>query len=153
MFLAIVLFVIGMAGTILPILPGAVLVYAGILLYGFMTDFATLTMNFFLLQGLALLLIFAIDFLASAAGTKRFGGSRAASIGAILGTIVGLIIFGPFGIILGPFLGAVLAEILQGKKVEEAVRVGFGTLIGILGGTILKLIIEALMITALFLSI
>lgn len=153
MILAVILFILGLAGTVLPVLPGAILVYGGMLLYGILTKFATLNAEFFLLQGMALLLIFAVDFLATAAGTRRFGGSRQAAWGAVIGTVVGLLAFGPFGIILGPFLGAVVAEMILGKKTDQAIRAGFGTLIGILGGTVLKLSIEILMIVFFFLSI
>jgi len=101
-------------GTILPILPGAILIYGGMLLYGFMTKFATLDANFFLLQALVLVLIFSVDFLASAIGTRRSNGSKQAAGGAIIGTLLGLIFFGPLGIVIGPFLGAVGAELLRG---------------------------------------
>ena len=150
---AVILFVVGLAGTVLPVLPGAILIYGGMLLYGFMTGFATLDANFFLLQAMALIIIFAVDFLATAAGSKRFGGSKYATWGAILGTLAGLLIFGPFGIIIGPFLGATLAELIRGKKPNLAFRAGFGTLIGLLGGTVLKLGIEILMIVYFFLTI
>lgn len=152
-FLAIILFIVGLAGTVLPVLPGVVLIYGGMLLYGFLTQFSTLDANFFLLQGLVVLLVFMVDFLATAAGTRRFGGSKKAAWGAVVGTVIGLLVFGPFGIILGPFLGAVLTELLLGKQMNLAVRSGFGTLIGIMGGTALKLAIEVFMIVAFFLSI
>lgn len=151
--LAVIFFVLGLAGTVLPVLPGAILIYAGMLLYGVLTQFATLDANFFLLQGMALVIIFAVDFLATAIGSRRFGGSRYAGWGAAIGTLLGLLIFGPFGIIFGPFLGAVLAELILGKKPDLAVRAGFGTLIGLLGGTALKLSIEILMIIFFFRSI
>ncbi|NLZ38610.1 MAG: DUF456 domain-containing protein [Firmicutes bacterium] len=153
LIITIILFLIGVAGTILPALPGAVLIYGGMILYGFLTDFSTLPAKFFLLQGLALLLIFAVDFFATAIGTKKFGGSRASAFGATLGTLLGVLFFPPFGIVLGPFLGAAAAELLSGKNPEHAVRVGFGTLIGLLGGTITKLLIEAIMIIYFFLTI
>lgn len=153
LILSIILFIAGVAGTVLPILPGAILIYGGMLLYGFMTKFTTLDANFFLLQALVLVLIFSIDFLASAIGTKRFNGSKQASWGAIIGTVLGLIFFGPLGIVIGPFLGAVLAEVLQGREIYQAIRVGFGTLVGILGGTVLKLCAEILMIIYFFMSI
>jgi uncharacterized protein len=151
--LAVLLFVLGLAGTILPVLPGVVLTYGGMILYGIMTGFASLDTNFYLLQGMAVLLVFSVDYLATAAGTRRFGGSRQAAFGAVLGTLVGLLVFGPFGIILGPFLGAVTAELLLGKKPDMAVRAGFGTLIGILGGTVLKIAIQIMMIIYFFISI
>ncbi len=150
--LAIILFIAGLAGTILPFLPGAILIYAGMLLYGFMTKFATLDASFFLLQALVLVLIFSVDYLASAAGTKRFGGSKQAAWGAIIGTILG-IFFGPLGIVIGPFIGAVGAEFLNRKDFNQALRVGVGTIVGILGGTIVKIGAELLMIVYFFMRI
>ncbi|EHQ87607.1 DUF456 domain-containing protein [Desulfosporosinus youngiae] len=153
LILSIILFIAGLLGTILPILPGAVLIYGGMLLYGFMTKFASLDVNFFLLQALVLILIFSIDFLASAAGTRRSNGSKQAAWGAVIGTIFGIISFGPLGIVIGPFLGAVIAELVRGIELNQAIRVGFGTLIGILGGTVLKLCAEILMIVYFFMRI
>ncbi|HZK25090.1 MAG TPA: DUF456 family protein [Oscillospiraceae bacterium] len=153
LILASLLFIVGVLGTVLPVLPGAILIFGGMLLYGYLTNFAVLTINFYLLQGVAMLLVFLIDFLATAVGTKRYGGSRVASFGAAIGTLVGIFSFPPLGIVVGPFLGAVLAELLVGKDTNQALRVGFGTLIGLLGGTILKLVIEAAMIIYFFLTI
>ncbi len=153
LILAIIFFIAGLLGTILPILPGAILIYAGMLIYGFMTGFTALDATFFLLQALVLVLIFAVDFLASAVGTRHFDGSKQAAWGALIGTILGLIFFGPLGIAIGPFLGAVIAELLRGIQLEKAIYVGFGTLIGFLGGTVLKLGAEVLMIIYFFISI
>lgn len=151
--LSILLFIIGLLGTILPVLPGPILIYGGMLLYGFMTEFATLDANFFLLQGLVLAFIFSIDFIASAVGTRRFNGSKQAAWGAIISTILGLVFLGPLGIVIGPFLGAVVVELLRGIKIKQAVVVGFGTLIGILGGTVLKLCAVIVMIVYFFMRI
>lgn len=153
LILTIVLFIVGLVGTILPVLPGPILVYGGMLLYGYMTEFATLDAHFFLLQTLVLVLIFSVDFLASAVGTRRFNGSKQAAWGAIIGTILGLIFLGPLGIVIGPFLGAVMIELLRGIEINQAIRVGFGTLVGILGGTVLKLFAEILMIIYFFMRI
>jgi len=153
LILSIILFIAGLLGTILPVLPGAILIYGGMLVYGVMTKFATLDANFFLLQALVLVLIFSVDFLAAAAATRRFNGSKQAAWGAILGTILGLIFFGPLGIVIGPFLGAVVAELVRGIEINQAIRVGFGTLVGILGGTVLKLCAEILMIVYFFMRI
>mgnify|MGYP000851204015 CR=1 FL=1 len=151
--LAIILFIAGLVGTVAPLLPGAILIYIGMLLYGFMTKFATLNIYFYLIQALALALTFIIDNVASAAGAKRFGGSSQAAWGALIGTIIG-VFFGPIGIIVCSFLGAVAAEIIF-KRVElrQAIRSGFGTIIGILGGTVLKLFVEILMIIYFFMKI
>ena len=151
--LAIILFIAGIIGTILPLLPGPILIYGGMLLYGFMTQFSTLDAYFFLLQGLVLVLIFLIDYIASAVGTKRYGGSKQAVWGAVLGTIPGLIFLGPLGIVIGPFLGAVVVELLRGKDINQTMRVGLGTLIGLLGGTVVKIGVEIVMIVYFFMRI
>ena len=153
LIIAIVLFIAGLLGTVLPILPGAALIYGGMLIYGLMTDFATLDFTFFLIQGIVFAFIFLVDYWATAAGTRRFGGSKQAGWGAAIGMIVG-IFFGPFGIVAGPFLGAVLAELLLRKtQLSQAIRVGFGTLVGLLGGTIIKLGVEIIMIIYFFIKI
>jgi uncharacterized protein YqgC (DUF456 family) len=151
--LAIILFLLGLLGIFLPALPGVILIYAGMLLYGFMTGFALLDAWFFLWQGLALGITFLIDYLAAIVGAKRYGGSRYAIWGAVLGTLLGVVLLGPFGAIMGPFLGAVLGEVLRGTALEQAVRVGFGTLLGFLGGSLLKLGIAVLMLTYFFITI
>lgn len=152
LILAIILFIVGLIGTILPLLPGAALIFGGMLIYGFMTKFATLDASFFLLQALALVLIFLVDYFASAVGTKRYGGSKQATWGAIIGAVVG-VFFGPIGIVIGPFLGAVGAEYLNRKDISKALRVGFGTIVGILGGTVVKIGAEILMIVYFFMKI
>ncbi|HAA37275.1 MAG TPA: DUF456 domain-containing protein [Firmicutes bacterium] len=153
LLLASLMFIVGFLGTFLPVLPGAILIYGGMLLYGYLTKFTALTIHFFIIEGLALLLVFAVDFLAAAVGTKRYGGSRAASFGAAVGTLAGIFFFPPLGIIVGPFVGAALAELIKGKEIDQALRVGFGTIIGLLGGTILKIVIETAMIIYFFITI
>lgn len=153
LILAIVLFLAGLIGTIFPILPGVTLIYGGMVLYGFMTGFAALDANFFVLQTLVLALVVSTDFFASAIGTKKFGGSKQSAWGAVFGTIPGLIFLGPLGIIIGPFLGAVIIELIQGNEIRRALNVGFGTLIGFIGGTLLKLTAEIIMIIYFFMQI
>ncbi|MBS3948292.1 MAG: DUF456 family protein [Dethiobacter sp.] len=151
--LAVILFVLGLAGIVLPVLPGVILIYGGMLLYGLLTGFAALDANFYLLQGMALLLTFFIDYLAATVGTRRYGGSRRAAWGAAAGILLGGFLLGPFGVVIGPFLGAVLAELSGGKQLEQSIRIGVGTLIGFLGGTVLKFGIAGLMIIWFFVSI
>ena len=146
----IILFCLGIIGTILPLLPGVTLIWIGMLLYGILTGFQNLTPGFYILQGLAAFLVMSIDYMATALGTKHFGGSRTAMWGAALGLLLGLIILGPLGIIFGPFLGTLLGEMLKGIPPEKALRSSFGALLGLLGGIILKLSIEIVMIYVFF---
>lgn len=146
MILALIFFIVGLAGSILPIIPGAILMWVGMLIYGLMTDFATLGLAFFIGQALAVALAYIIDYLSGAYGAKRYGGSRYAIYGSIIGAIVGLILMGPAGIIFGPFLGAIIGELINQKPLETAFKTGVGTLIGLLSGTVIKLAIQIIMI-------
>lgn len=147
------MFIIGIIGTILPALPGVVLIFGGMLVYGFMTNFEGLSIWFFVIQLLAMAVIFVMDFIASAVSTKNYGGSKQATFGAAVGTIFGIIVLGPLGIIIGPFAGSVAAEILLGKEIKQAIRVGFGSIVGVVGGTIFKLVAEITMIIYFIMSI
>ena len=149
----IVLFILGLLGTVLPVLPGAILIYGGMLVYGIMTGFKNLTLYFFLIQALILIIIFLVDFIASVIGTRHFGGSKQAILGALIGTILGMFIMPPIGIFIGPFLGAVVAELILEKQLQEAIRVGICTLIGMMGGTLLKLFMEIIMIIYFFIQV
>lgn len=147
LIITIILFIIGIIGTVLPLIPGVTVIWAGMLLYGILTGFpAGLTLGFYLLQGIAALLVIGVDYISTAAGTKRSGGSKAATWGAALGLLLGTFIFGPVGFIIGPFLGALMGELLNGIPFDRALRASFGSLVGMLGGIIVKLLIEAAMI-------
>lgn len=146
----IILFILGIIGTILPLLPGVSLIWLGMLVYGIITGFQNLTVGFFILQGIAALLVMSIDYFSTAIGTKRFGGTKTAIWGAALGLLAGIIVLGPFGLIIGPFIGALLGSLLQGIPLEKAILSSFGALIGLLGGMFLKIIIEIIMIYAFF---
>ncbi|MBV1759225.1 MAG: DUF456 domain-containing protein [Dethiosulfatibacter sp.] len=153
LIIAIVFFVVGFIGTVLPILPGVILVFSGMVVYGILTNFHDLNIYFFLMQGVAMILVFVIDFIASTVGIRKFDGSKQAAVGGAFGIIIGLIVLGPLGIAIGPFIGAVGVELLSGKDMNHSIKSGFGSLIGILGGTILKLFTEAIMISYFFISI
>lgn len=149
----VILFILGILGIVLPLLPGTILIWAGMLLYGILTGFAGLSFTFYLLQGLAVVLSWSIDYLATALGTRYSGGSKAATGGAVLGLVSGLIFLGPAGIIFGPFLGALAGELLRGIPAKQALRSSFGALIGIAGGLVLKLVIAVVMIVWFFMQI
>jgi hypothetical protein len=153
MIIAVLFFIAGVAGTLLPALPGAPLIWLGMFLYGWIVDFNNLPWTFFLGQGLAVALIFFIDYFAGAWGVNRYGGSKEAVWGSVLGGVLGIFLMGPFGLIFGPFIGAVAGELYLKKPLEKAFRVGVGTLIGFLGGYILKLAIEIVMIVWFFIAV
>ncbi|MGH8078115.1 MAG: DUF456 domain-containing protein [Lysobacter sp.] len=136
--LAAFLILVGVAGTVLPALPGLPLVFAGMLLAAWAGDFQLVGGWMLGLLGVLTLLSLAVDFMATALGAQRVGASRLALVGAVIGTFAGLA-FGIIGIFIGPFVGALLGELIHGRKVGQAAKVGFGTWLGILLGITLKL--------------
>lgn len=148
--LAAVLVVIGLLGTVLPALPGLPLVFGGMLLAAWVDDFEKISIFTIVVLGLLTLLSVVVDFWASAAGAKRVGASRLAVIGAVVGTIAGLF-FGLIGVFVGPFIGALAGELLQRRSVHhgdigDAAKIGLGTWMGIILGTVLKLALAFMMI-------
>ena len=109
-FLAFVLTVAGFAGLVLPLLPGAVLLFAGLFAAAWAENFAYVGWGTLILLGLLAMSTYLLDFAATALGTDQFGGSKRAIAGASIGAVVGLF-FGILGILLGPFVGAVIGEL------------------------------------------
>ena len=128
--------VVGLLGCILPMLPGPPLSYVGILLLHFTSkvDFSP-TMLLVWLAGVVVVQL--LDYFIPLMGTKYFGGSMWGERGCLVGTIAGLF-FMPWGIIVGPFLGALVGELLGGRGAGKALKSGIGSLIGFLAGTVLK---------------
>lgn len=141
--LAGIMMVVGIVGTVLPALPGLPLVFAGMLLAAWAGDFEHVGGWTLAVLALLTLLSLGIDFLATAMGAKRVGASKPALIGAVIGTFAGLA-FGLIGVFVGPFIGALVGELLWlrgvgGQELGQATKVGLGTWLGIVVGTILKL--------------
>lgn len=137
--------VIGIAGTVLPALPGTLLVFGGLLLAAWLEDFGRVgTWTMALLGGMTAL-SFVIDLAATALGAQRAGASRQAIVGAALGTLLGLP-FGLAGLLLGPFAGAVAGEFIARRDPARAGKVGLATWLGFLFGTVLKLALVFTMI-------
>ena len=133
----------GLAGTVLPALPGLPLMFAGMLLAAWAGGFQEVGGWMLGLLAVLTVLSLAVDFAATALGAQRVGASRLALIGAVIGTFAGLM-FGIIGVFVGPFLGALVGELIHGRgvggnQIGQAAKVGFGTWMGILLGTVLKL--------------
>ena len=135
---ATILVVAGMAGLLFPILPGAPLLFAGILVAAWAEGFEYVGSGTLIVLGIMALLMYVLDFLAGAFGAKRFGASNRAIIGAALGAIGG-IFFGLPGILLGPFIGAVLGELTVQSDLRTAGRAGVGATVGLALGVAAKL--------------
>jgi uncharacterized protein len=140
--LFVVLWLGAMIATFVPIIPATLIIWSAALVHAVLTGFQPL--GWLDLLGLGVVAIFAtlVDNIAAAWGAKKFGGSSFAAWGALIGGLVGLFL-GPLGFLIGPFAGAVLAELIIGKKAGyDAFRGGVGTLLGLLGGIGAKLLIH-----------
>ncbi|AND70976.1 membrane protein [Dyella thiooxydans] len=135
----------GLAGAVLPALPGIPMIFAGIWLAAAVDGYRHL--GLWWLIGLGVLGTFgvAVDFIAGALGARRVGASRQAIWGATLGTFAGLF-FGIPGLLLGPFAGALAGELLAGQSVLRSTHVGVGTWLGLLFGTLVKLVVSFAML-------
>jgi uncharacterized protein YqgC (DUF456 family) len=141
--LAIALMIIGIAGCLLPVLPGPPLSFLGIVVLHF-TRFADISKNLFIILGAVAIVVTIIDYVVPIWGTRHFGGSKYGMRGATVGLIIGLFL-GPPGIIIGPFLGAVVGELIFKDDLKYAIKAGFGSLLGFLTGVGLKLAASLLM--------
>ena len=135
---AALLIVAGLAGTVLPALPGIPLVFAGLVLGAWADDFERVGWVTLSVLGLLALASLAIDFAATAMGAKRVGATRKAIIGAALGALLGVFLGIP-GLIVGPFIGAVAGELLSHGEWRRATSAGVGTWVGLLFGTLAKI--------------
>jgi len=135
----------GLAGAVLPMLPGTPLIFAGALLYAYATDFGTIGMGRLAILALLAVVSSALEYVAGATGARKFGGSRAAVIGAVIGAVAGLA-WPPFGLLVGPFIGAVAGEFLRTRELARSVRAGMGTAVGVLGGVLSHLALALVMV-------
>ena len=141
--IAFVFILIGFIGCIVPGLPGTPIAYAGLWIAQ-ATDRIDFSWQFLLIWGIVVVIISVLDYLVPAWGTKHYGGTKWGVWGSTIGVFVGLF-FGAIGVILGPLVGAIIGELLAGKELQAALKAGWGSFVGILFGTILKLIACGLM--------
>ncbi|MCY4298989.1 MAG: DUF456 domain-containing protein [Flavobacteriaceae bacterium] len=142
-FGAAVLFILlGLAGSVLPIIPGPLSSWVGILLLH-LTQGVPFDWTIVLVAGGAAVLIFVLDLVMPVLGTKKYGGSKASIRGCTIGIILGIIVLGPLGLIVGPFLGALVGELIAKgfkKSGSSSIKVGFGALVGFVVGTFFKVL-------------
>ena len=142
---AIALVAIGVAGTVLPALPGATLVFAGIALAAWIDDFTRIPMWLLVLLGVLTAMAWVADYVAAAAGAKRAGASRYAVVGAVIGSVAG-IFSGLWGLLFMPLVGAAIGEYVAQRDLRRAGKVGIATWIGLLLGAAAKVAIVLTMV-------
>jgi uncharacterized protein YqgC (DUF456 family) len=149
--IASVLMILGIVGSFLPILPGPITSWFGFLLLCYST-LVEVSNKFLVITLIIAIIIWALDYVIPAMGTKKFGGSRAGMIGTTIGLLVGLFSPIPGGIIIGPFLGALFGEMLNKADSKTALKAAFGSFLGFLTSTFIKFLV-AVIYLGLFVSI
>jgi uncharacterized protein len=135
----------GLIGLFLPVLPGAPLIFAGLVIAAWAEDFHYAGLWTVVILAILTLLTLAVDFWATIFGAKKFGASKRAVIGALIGLVIGIFLGFP-GIIFGPFIGAVVGELSAQKDLKQATRAGIGATIGLVLGAAIKLALALTMI-------
>lgn len=143
--IAVLLVLAGLAGLILPAIPGAPLIFLGLIVAAWADDFAYVGPWTIAVLAVLTLLSLGVDLWATVFGAKKFGASKRALVGAAVGALAGLFLGVP-GVLFGPFIGAVLGEISARKNLEQATRAGFGATLGLVLGAAVKLALGLTMI-------
>ena len=149
-----VCFLAAFAGLVYPVIPSAPLLIIGFLIYGFGFGFTELTVSFWVIQAIFVILLFTLDYLVSSYTVDRRGGSQAAKIATTVGLIAGPFILPGSGLLIFPFVFAILTEKIISKKTwKDSVSIGIGTVLGILSSALLKGIAMLLMIVVFILYV
>ena len=137
LIVSLLLCLIGIVGSFLPIIPGPLTSWLGILLL-YLTSAVEFNLNFVLITFTVAVSVGILDYIIPILGVKKLGGSRSGQIGTTVGLIVALIILGPIGIIIGPFMGALLGEMSTNKSIQDSLKPAFGSFIGVIAGSVIK---------------
>ena len=150
MIVAALLMILGLVGSFLPVLPGPLTSWVGLLVFHF-ADVVPMNWTFLIITFIIAFGIWILDYIIPALGTKKFGGTRAGMIGTSIGLLVGLFSPIPGGIIIGPFVGALIGELIYKSDFDKAFKAAFGSFIGFVASTFIKFTV-ALIFLGLFIS-
>lgn len=138
--LAAFFMILGIIGSFLPVLPGPLTSWVGLLIFH-LAGVVPMNWTFLIITFIFALGIWILDYIIPAMGTKRFGGTKAGMIGTSVGLIVGLLSPIPGGIIIGPFFGALIGELINKSEFDKAVKAAFGSFLGFIASTFIKFIV------------
>ncbi|TWO34745.1 DUF456 domain-containing protein [Seonamhaeicola sediminis] len=141
--IAALLMILGVIGSFLPVLPGPLTSWVGLLIVH-LSKSVPMDKSFLIITLIIAILIWLLDYIIPAIGTKRFGGTKYGMIGTSIGLVVGLIAPIPFGVIIGPFLGAYLGELLNKSDSKTATKAAFGSFIGFLTSAFIKFMVAVI---------
>jgi uncharacterized protein len=134
----IILLIVGIAGCIIPFLPGPPLAYGSLILLQ-LTSYEPYSEKFLITWAIVTIVVLIADYYIPVWGTKKFGGTKGGVWGATIGLILGMFLFPPFGLIAGPFIGAFAGEMFNNQDFNKALRSAIGSFIGFVAGTLMKL--------------
>ncbi len=143
--LGVIFILVGIIGCVIPGIAGPPFSFLALICLSIAKQWEPFSTKFLIAMGVLTVVVQALDYLLPAVGAKKFGATKYAFWGAIIGLLSGILFFPPFGMIIFAFLGAILAEILAGKKSHEALRAGWGVFVGVMIGMLLKLILSGIM--------
>ena len=137
--------ILGLLGCIIPAIPGPPFSYIALILLEIATNGEAFTTNELIFWGVVTVLVTALDYIIPVAGAKKYGATKSGIWGSIIGMLIGIIFFPPFGMLIGAFLGAVGGELLVGKNSPDALKSGWGVFVGTMLGMGLKLAASGVM--------
>ncbi len=143
--LGVICLLIGIIGCVIPGIAGPPFSFLALILLSIAKGWEPFSVQFLIVMAVITIVVTALDYIVPAAGAKKFGASRAGFWGAVLGLFGGLILFPPFGMIIGAVLGAIIGELTAGKEGSQALKAGWGVFIGVMFGMLLKLIASGIM--------
>jgi uncharacterized protein YqgC (DUF456 family) len=150
--IALAVMLVGLAGVVMPALPGIPLIWLAMLGYGLYEGFREMSPGFLIVTFLVAVISMVAEHYTKAWGARRYGAGRAGMWGALVGSILGLF-FMPIGLLAGPFLGALIGELMAGRSAEEALRAGWGGLMGVLGSVVVNFILALMLVLAFILRV
>ncbi|MBP6978790.1 MAG: DUF456 domain-containing protein [Bacteroidales bacterium] len=142
--LGCILLIVGILGSFLPVLPGPPLAYIALLIQQFREE-KPFSVNFLIIWAVVTTVVILLDYYVPIWGTKKLGGTKAGMWGATIGMFIGIFFLPPLGIILGPFIGAVVGEFTKGIDFKMAMKAGFGSFLGFIAGVVMKTVISLIM--------
>ena len=153
LILAVLLLAGGLIFSVLPPIPGPALAYLAMIVTHYASEETQFTTFWLIFFGISTVLILVIDFILPVAATKKFGGTKAGIWGGVIGTILGVVLPIPFGIILGPLLGAIIGDLVGGNHIRQAAKSGFGSFVGFLLATGMKVVFSCVIGVLIFVKI
>ena len=134
----LILCLIGITGSFVPVIPGPFISWLAILIIN-LTDAVEFNLNFVLITLSVAVAIGLIDYLIPIIGVKKLGGTKSGQVGTFVGLVLAIIMIGPFGILVGPFIGALIGEMASKKSFSDSLKPAFGSLVGVVAGSMIKL--------------